>query len=263
MDLPSELIAPLAGYDVAPCRLGESGATVWYCTAQGLPARYLKVASLGAELRLDEEAERLRWMHDRGVSVPTVLGYDRTGDAEYLLLSEQSGLPASDSVWLPALPEMIDALGQSLVDLHRTSITDCPFDQGVALQIVEARRRIDTKRVATYELDEIRAGHEPEDLFRELLASFPVSEDLVFTHGDFCLPNIILRRGGDGRVEVAGLVDCGRAGVADRYQDIALAIRSIEGNFGEEWVLPFLHAYGLQRADEEKVHFYLLLDEFF
>jgi aminoglycoside 3'-phosphotransferase-2 len=97
MDLPSELIAQLAGYDVAPCRVGESGATVWRCTAEGLPARYLEAASLAAELRLDEEAERLRWMRDRGVSVPKVPGYDRNGDAEYLLLDEVPGLPASDS----------------------------------------------------------------------------------------------------------------------------------------------------------------------
>jgi aminoglycoside phosphotransferase len=109
----------------------------------------------------------------------------------------------------------------------------------------------------------MRMGREPEDLFHELVASVPMSEDLVLTHGDFCLPNIILQRGRDGRVEVAGLVDCGRAGVADRHQDLALAIRSLQDNFGEEWVLFFLRAYGLPRADDEKVHFYLLLDEFF
>lgn len=263
MDLPSELSARLAGYDLAHCRLGESGATVWHCTAEGLPVRYLKEVSLATELRLDEEAERLRWMHDRGVPVPIVLGYDRKGDAEYLLLAEVAGLPASDSGWIPALPEMIDALGHSLARLHRTSIVDCRFDQRLAPQLAEARRRIDANRVATHELDEIHLGRDPEDLFRELAASVPVSEDLVLTHGDFCLPNIILQRGRDGRVDVAGLIDCGRAGVADRYQDLALAIRSIQGNFGEEWILPFLRGYGLSSVDDEKVHFYLLLDEFF
>jgi aminoglycoside phosphotransferase len=127
---------------------------------------------------------------------------------------------------------MIDTLGHSLARLHRTSIVDCPFDQRVALQIVQARRRIDANRVATHEFDEIRVGREPEDLFHELIASVPMREDLVLTHGDFCLPNIILKRGRDGCVEVAGLIDCGRAGIADRHQDLALAIRSIQGNWG-------------------------------
>jgi aminoglycoside 3'-phosphotransferase-2 len=263
MDLPGEFTALLAGYDLATCRAGESGATLWHCTAEGLPARYLKVASLDAELRLDGEAERLQWMHERGVPVPLVLGYDRRGDAEYLLLDEVRGSPASDPRWANALSETVSAIGHSLARLHGTSIADCPFDQRVAMQIGQARRRIDSHRVVTQEFDESRIGRDPKALFGELVASVPVSEDLVLTHGDFCLPNIILRTGRDGEVEVAGLVDCGRAGVADRYQDLALVSRSIQGNFGEEFVPRFLKAYGLSSVDDAKVYFYLLLDEFF
>lgn len=91
----------------------------------------------------------------------------------------------------------------------------------------------------------------------------PTDEDLVFTHGDFCLPNIILDRGTNGDVRIAGLVDCGRAGIADRYQDIALAVRSIVYNFGDIWVAPFLESYGLPQPHEEKLRFFTLLDEFF
>ena len=76
------------------------------------------------------------------------------------------------------------------------------------------------------DFDEVRAGHTAVDLFGELLATAPADEDIVFTHGDFCLPNIILDRGADDEVEITGLVDCGGAGIADRYQDIALAVRT-------------------------------------
>jgi aminoglycoside phosphotransferase len=57
--------------------------------------------------------------------------------------------------------------------------------------------------------------------------------------------------------------DWGRAGIADRYQDIALAIRSIGYNFGNAYVQAFLDAYGLTAVDEAKVHYYQLMDEFF
>ena len=58
------------------------------------------------------------------------------------------------------------------------------------------------------------AGREPVDIYQRLLETRPPVEDLVFTHGDYCLPNVILE---DGRVR--GFIDLGRAGVADRYQE--------------------------------------------
>ena len=36
----------------------------------------------------------------------------------------------------------------------------------------------------------------------------------------------------------------GRAGIADRYKDIALAVRSIRHNCGGAFVQPFLDEYG-------------------
>jgi aminoglycoside phosphotransferase len=92
----------------------------------------------------------------------------------------------------------------------------------------------------------------------ECAAAARESEDLVFTHGDYCLSNIMISDG-----EVSGFIDWGRGGVADRYQDLALAIRSIIYNFGKEHVPLFLDAYGVKELDEAKIYDYQLLDEFF
>jgi len=53
------------------------------------------------------------------------------------------------------------------------------------------------------------------------------------------MPNLLAERG-----RVTGFVDCGRLGVADRDQDLALAACSIEFNFGASFVQPFLARYG-------------------
>jgi len=48
-----------------------------------------------------------------------------------------------------------------------------------------------------------------------------------------------------------------------RHQDIALALRHIEGDFGPAWREPFARAYGIAGIDESKLAFFGLLDELF
>ncbi|HYW30489.1 MAG TPA: phosphotransferase, partial [Gemmatimonas sp.] len=66
-----------------------------------------------------------------------------------------------------------------------------------------------------------------------------------------------------GAVHVTGLIDCGRAGIGDRHQDVALAIRSLTYNWGPEAVAPFLASYGWPSIDPRTTEFFTVLDEFF
>jgi aminoglycoside 3'-phosphotransferase-2 len=108
------------------------------------------------------------------------------------------------------------------------------------------------------DFDDRRVGRSAAELFTLLESMPPPEADVVVTHGDACLPNIMATADGFG-----GYVDCGRLGVADRYQDLALAARSIAFNLGEQWVVPFFQAYGVPTPDEGKRTYYELLDEFF
>jgi aminoglycoside 3'-phosphotransferase-2 len=257
------MLGRLVGYALEPILLGASGADVWRCTMPHAPTRVLKSAPIAAGLRLDREVERLRWMRDHGAPVPAVCDYERVGSKEYLLLDEVPGTAASDPQWIPLAPEVAAALGQALAALHRTSTADCPFDERIAVRIEEARRRANANLVDEADFDDARAGRTAEELLAELLATTAPDEDAVFTHGDFSLPNIILQQPPYGGVRVAGLIDCGRSGVADRYQDLALKVRDIAGTFGEAYVAPFLRAYGSIELRDDKLAYYTLLDEFF
>lgn len=95
----------------------------------------------------------------------------------------------------------------------------------------------------------------------------PVAEDLVMTHGDFCLPNILT----DGE-RITGYIDMGKSGPADRWQDIALCYRSIRDNlsgaYGGEVINPCFKPEQLTEKlgiplDKDKLRYYLLLDELF
>ena len=121
----------------------------------------------------------------------------------------------------------------------------------------EADRNVADGIVDEADFDDERVRSAAE-LFEELMLRSRPEEDLVFTHGDYCLPNAII----DGE-EVSGFVDWGRAGVADRYKDIALVVRSLEYNTGRDLRAMFFEAYGLPSPDADKIEYYKLLDDFF
>ena len=96
------------------------------------------------------------------------------------------------------------------------------------------------------------------ELYSKLLATKPNVNELVFTHGDFCFDNLIF-----DKKSLTGIIDIGRGGIADKYHDLAIAIRSVREYFSEEMVSLFLRLYGLDKLNVQKIEFYTLLDEFF
>lgn len=78
------------------------------------------------------------------------------------------------------------------------------------------------------DFDDERQGATAQELYEQLLERRPQHEDLVFCHGDYCIPNVLLEQ--IGMRFQAGFVDVGRAGVADRWQDLALMTRSLESD---------------------------------
>jgi aminoglycoside phosphotransferase len=144
--------------------------------------------------------------------------------------------------------------------VHNVDIDDCPFDQRLEGQIELVEQRTYAGLVDEDNFDKERRGRRAIDLLEELKRARPASEDLVFTHGDFCLPNVIINL---QQTEISGLIDWGRGGIADRYQDIALAARSLAYNFSPQWIPLLFEEYGLTEPDQEKLRYYQLLDEFF
>jgi aminoglycoside phosphotransferase len=90
-------------------------------------------------------------------------------------------------------------------------------------------------------------GADPTQLVADLRTwRVTVANDLVFAHGDYCMPNILLQ---DGRV--SGVIDWPEGGYADSRYDLATAAWSIRFNLEDEsYVRTFLLAYGYDEPEE-------------
>jgi aminoglycoside phosphotransferase len=256
--MPASLQARLQDALIEENREGMSGAGVFRLERSGQPDQYLKVGERYSEQDLSAEVSRLLWLRGR-LPAPEVLYWSEQGTRQNLLMSAVSGLPLYEEAPPEQLPALMRLYADGLRQIHSIPVEGCPFDTGLDVKIAQAAQRVQAGLIDVDNFDPERQGRSAQSLFRELLAARPQSEDLVFTHGDYCTPNVMI----DGEMlVVTGFIDWGRAGIADRYTDLALAARSIDYNFGAAWIKPFFEAYGIE-PDPAKVAFYKLLDEFF
>lgn len=254
--MPPDLAETVRGYVWRENNVGYSSAQVFRLEAKDKNSLYLKLDFRHSKHSLSLEKRKLDWLENR-LPVPKVLSFAEGKTYEYLLLSEICGVDASDDSLKTDVLRTIGELAKGLKMIHKLPIKDCPFDARLEYKIKLARERMISGLVEEEDFDEERRGRTAEDLFQELIATVPKAEDLVFTHGDYCLPNIILENG-----NLSGFIDLGNAGVADKYQDIALLERSVRYNFGEQWIRYLYQQLALE-PDKQKSRFYMLLDEFF
>lgn len=236
-----------------PVTLGMSGARVQ--RRSGLYRKFTPAA--------DIEARALSWLRQQGLPAAEVLDVG----ADWLLTREVQGRTAADPWPAADLDRVVDALAETTRVLHGLPVDRCPLDRTLSVTAPEARAAARAGRVDVTNLDSERQGWDPTRLMRELELLLPAAraeEDIVVTHGDWCLPNVLLD---PQTIEVVGIVDAGRAGRADRCVDLALMSRSIGSarlnpQYGPARAKRYLTGCGVA-VTEDKLSFYRLLDEFF
>jgi len=155
------------------------------------------------------EAERLAWMGARGLPVPAVEALIEHDGRVFVLLAAVEGFNAAECAQ-PA-SAIVETLAAGLRLLHGIDARACPFDAGIAAEIEHACRRLAAGLVDERDFDAAHAGGRPPTCSTSWSRTRPASEDLVLTHGDYCLPNVILRGPTLGNPGLAGFVDVGRA----------------------------------------------------
>lgn len=235
---------------------GKSVAGVLCLSSDDKETLFIKSEPVGVHSELRHEADKTIWLGHQGIQCPEILDFVIENGRNWMLMRS---LPGRDlgSTSDESAEVIVEITASALKDLHSLDPVGCPFDSKLDFKIRQAELRMNDSRVCQSNFDEERIGRAPADLLHELRLKRPGTEITVVAHGDACLPNLIA----DG-LSFSGFVDCGRLGIADRAQDIALAARSIKSRLGERWHNKFLSLCEFSEQ-EELLEYYRLLDEFF
>lgn len=237
--------------------IGRSDAHVFRLDEAGTAPVFVKAERIHAQGELAGEIARLTWLSGQDIPCPRVLDATEYDGWLWLAMSAVAGrdLASADDI---APERRVAFTADALRRLHALDPAACPFDHRLDNRLAAARARTEAGLVDEDDFDDERRGQSAAKVFQQLVARRPARETLIVTHGDACLPNLMATSEG-----FSGFIDCGRLGLADRYQDLALARWSIIYNLGEAWVAPFFRHYGLAEPDAERLAYYCLLDEFF
>ncbi|MGW7694891.1 APH(3'') family aminoglycoside O-phosphotransferase [Streptomyces asiaticus] len=246
-----------------PVTDGESGASV-FRSADG--SRYAKCIPAVALAELEAERDRVDWLSKQGVPGPKVLDWRADDTAAALVTSAVAGIPA-DQLPAATLLTAWDAVTDAVRQLHTLPAQQCPFSRDLTQMYAVARDVVARGAVNPDFLPAEQQQTPPDELIARLAPHLDQrlaqeAQDTVVCHGDLCLPNIILD---PDTLTVAGFIDLGRLGRADRYADLALLLASARL---EKWTddeqtdaaeKAFAERYGIT-LDRDRERFYLHLD---
>lgn len=231
------------------------------------PDYVLKIQKQSVET--DNEYAMIQWL---GGKIPTaqIPVYIVEDGMAYTLMTKVQGQMLCTKEYMSDARGLNRIAADGIKKLWSVDISDCPCRMSrLDERLKMARYYVEHGLVDLNGVEAETFGpngfKDPEELLIWLETNRP-EEDLVLTHGDYCLPNIFVKDG-----EISAFIDLGKMGPADRWQDIAIALRSIHHNqigyyggkkYGDFDPDLLLKELGVE-MNEEKMKYYLLLDELF
>ena len=258
VSIPKDLEKQLIGYDWQKVKTGWSRSEIYKLTRENKSTLFLKINNYSGDFFFNHEYDMLSWFKGK-LSVPDVIFHSKNSNYEFLLLTEIPGEVAYNVFSRIDIESNLKILAKGLQKFHALPLGDCPNKIDLDIMIQHAKERLEQGMINSNNFD-VRWKHKtPQELFDDVKRLKPKRIEKVVTHGDYCLPNVMLYKG-----ELSGFIDLGSAGINDRYYDLAAITWSISYNFGEKWLPLFFENYGINydEIDRERLLFYQMLNEF-
>lgn len=264
MFLPEKICNLIAdeNYEIDSIGMSESSVLIY-------ENKILKVQEYNEEA--ENEYRMLQYLQGK-LPVPLTYAHEISDGKSYLLMSKCAGKMACFHDYMKNPAVLCKLLADGLKMLWSIDVSDCPSDQRLSHKLIKAGYNIENGLV---DLDNVepdtfseKGFQNPTELLQWLYENKP-EEELVLSHGDYCLPNIF-----GIHDEVTGYIDLGRAGIADKWCDIAICYRSLSHNYSGKYKYHGNNTYsdydelllfrelGI-KPNWEKIRYYILLDELF
>ena len=240
--------------NIKKCTDGMSPANVYQCEldSQNVYLKTIHKKYSDTTYSVRREADIMKWLSGK-LNVPNVIESGENNDEEFLIMSEITGNHIDDYIKEPKL--YVSYLAKAIQLLQKVDISECPFSSSLDMRLKELdfllkNNLADTDRDNWEETTEFNS---PQELYKWLCDNKP-SEEYVFTHGDIGA-NLFVKNGD------IFFYDLARMGIADRWLDIAFAVRDIRKEC-PDYEQMFFDKLGVE-PDYDKINYYILLDEMF
>jgi len=234
----------------------SSQSQIYLYQKPNAPDLFLKINMGNTDAPLILEKEAMDWLQDK-LPVPRVIAYCQTGETTYLLTQRIDGTSSEQLQHKDNIENTVTILAKGLRTIHNISIAGCPLPQYTAQSLIqEAKKNVQKSIITAQSLQSRGDTRTPQEALDQVISLCPQTEHLTFTHGDYCLPNVMIHNN-----TLSGFIDWGSAGVGDPHRDLVSAQYSIRRNLGEEWLDPFFDQYGRDQINENTLAFYTAIYE--
>ena len=203
---------------------------------------YLKSAPKGT---LEKEAQLDRYFHQKGLGAE-VLEY-LSLEQDWLLTARVQGEDCTHAMYLGDPIRLCDLLAERLRALHELDHADCPVQNRMESYFSMVEQNY---RAGAFDLS-YAVGYwknpKASQLFEALEKNQSLFKSDTLLHGDYCLPNIMLKNW-----KFSGFIDLGNGGVGDRHVDLFWGAWTLNFNLKTDAYRDrFFDAYGRDRVDED------------
>jgi kanamycin kinase len=234
---PEEIKAYLKKAKIYNSSCSEA-AQVYYI--EGRVKTFLKIEKAGRLLR---EKKMTEFFHTHGLGAE-IIAYVTENGYDFLLTNAIDGEDGISGGNLNNPEKLAAVYGEALRIIHKLPSEQCPF-QGRSAEIFQEVDKNIKQSDGDFNLipeGKVKAWERMKKLQH-------LAHDDVVIHGDYCLPNIILKD-----YKLQGFVDLGYGGVGDRHWDLFWGIWTLKYNLKtDKYKNIFLDAYGRNEIDSERM----------
>ncbi|MFA6368815.1 MAG: phosphotransferase [Candidatus Shapirobacteria bacterium] len=251
------MIKNFNGYEIVETITGRLGNEIVRCKNKSGQIFFLKTGHGLAAKALKQEFLALKYLSDKKINIPKIIDFNYKNNIAQLLITNVQGISSHKLKDSLDKEIILQKTAEALKKFHQINKVKADHLTTIEKDLAEIEKYLSLDVINVENFMANNEGKSPKQIFEYLCRLKQKHDKDSMTHGDYCLPNLLL----DG--ESFGFIDLGDCGPGDKYKDLSSIEGSIKRNFGSEWIDVFYKYYDpLIKVDREKIIYYQLIDQF-